>query len=297
MSSVLATALAFARHGHAIFPVNWPVKHGDKFICSCGSESRGQPCGNAAKHPYAKLAPHGLLSATTDSGIIKHWFGYTVPEANLGVRTDKLIVVDIDPRHDGDETFNALIKEHGELPPTWRVRTGGGGDHILFACPDGLKIASFAAKLLKDRAPLGPGIDIRARDGYIVAPPSRHITGKPYAWSVDHHPQDVPLAPPPSWLVEKLSARSDTNTTSTPVPSGEWAKIVSGPVTEYRDLALARIVGHLLRHWVDTRVTMSLAQAWNACHCVPPLTYGEVSRIVNRVANREADRLERESRR
>jgi hypothetical protein len=103
--TVLPTALAFARHGHAVFPVNWPVDHNGKLLCSCGSDSRGRPCGrNAAKHPYGKLAPHGLLSATTDSGIIKHWFGYAAPEANLGVVTDRLVVLDIDPRHGGDES-------------------------------------------------------------------------------------------------------------------------------------------------------------------------------------------------
>ena len=62
--SVLATSLAFARHGHAVFPVNWPVDYGGKLLCSCGSDSHGRPCGRrAAKHPYAKLAPRGLLSA------------------------------------------------------------------------------------------------------------------------------------------------------------------------------------------------------------------------------------------
>src|SRR5262245_52999791 len=95
--SVLLTALAFARQGHAVFPVNWPIAHNGRLLCSCGSDSRGRPCGkNAAKHPYGKLAPNGLLSATTESGIVKHWFGYLAPQANLGVQTDKLIVIDID---------------------------------------------------------------------------------------------------------------------------------------------------------------------------------------------------------
>jgi hypothetical protein len=103
---VLPTALAFARHSHAVFPVNWPVDQGGKFLCSCGSDRRGRPCGrNAAKHPYGKLAPNGLLSATTASDIIKHWFGYTAPQANLGVTTDHLVVIDVDPRHDGDESL------------------------------------------------------------------------------------------------------------------------------------------------------------------------------------------------
>jgi hypothetical protein len=122
MTNVMATALAFARHGHAVFPVNWPVEHNGKRLCSCGSDSRGRPCGkNAAKHPYGKLAPNGLLSATDNPALIQSWFQRQAPQANLGVVTDRLVVIDIDPRHGGDESFRALEREHGEMPPTWCV--------------------------------------------------------------------------------------------------------------------------------------------------------------------------------
>ena len=190
--TALPTALAFARHGHPVFPINWPVKHEGRLRCSCGSDRRGRPCTSAAKHPYGKLAPKGLLSATTESGIIKGWFGYQAPEANLGVTTDRLVVIDVDPRHGGDESFRALEREHGPFPPTWRVLTGGGGEHLLFAVPDSIEISNVVAEQMSE-PPLGCGIDIRARGGYIVAPPSRHISGRTYAWSVDHHPQDVAL--------------------------------------------------------------------------------------------------------
>src|SRR5262245_4905379 len=204
--NVLATSLAFARHGHAVFPVNWPVEHRGRLICSCDSERRGRPCGNPAKHPYGKLAPNGLRSATVESGIIKHWWGYLAPQANLAVVTDHLVVIDIDPRHGGDESFQALEREH-EIPPTWRTLTGGGGEHVLFACPDGVEISNVVAEQMA-KPPLGRGIDVRARGGYIVAPPSRHISGRSYAWSVDHHPQDVPLAATPEWLIARLAARA-----------------------------------------------------------------------------------------
>src|SRR5262249_2645448 len=110
--SVLLTALAFARRGHAVFPVNWPVEHNGQRACSCG-----RLCGkNAAKHPVARYAPNGVHSATTETGIVKLWWGLRVPEANLGVCTDKLVVVDVDPRHGGNESFQTLEREH-EIPP------------------------------------------------------------------------------------------------------------------------------------------------------------------------------------
>jgi hypothetical protein len=297
--SILPTALAFARHGHAVFPVNWPVEHNGKLICSCGGESRGRPCGkNAAKHPYGKLAPSGLLSATTDPGIIKHWFGYAAPEANLGVTTNKLVVVDVDPRHGGDESFDALTREHGEMPPTWRVLTGGGGEHILFACPDGVEIKSVVAEN-EDSPPLGPGIDIRARGGYIVTPPSRHISGREYAWSVDHHPQDVPIAPAPDWLIEKLTANNkvpgceDDAAQHEPLPSDVWAKLTQQPITEYRDMAAAKIAGHMFACGCDYQLVLGMMRAWNLACPVPALGYQELKDIVDRITLKDAARRQR----
>jgi hypothetical protein len=298
VTTALLTALAFARHGHAVFPVNWPIEHRGQLICSCGSDRRGRPCGkNAAKHPYGKLAPNGLLSATTETGIVKHWFAYLAPDANLGVTTDKLVVIDIDPRDGGDESFRALEREH-EIPLTWRVLTGGGGEHLVFACPDGVEIANVVAKQMTE-PPLGPGIDVRARGGYIVAPPSRHISGRSYAWSVDHHPQHVPLAPAPDWLIARLTARktptsSDGGAPVEPISSDIWAQLTRQPITEYRDMAAARIAGHFFRHGCDYQLVFGMLHAWNTAWCKPPLGYHELQRIIDRIAVREAARIEQE---
>jgi hypothetical protein len=292
--STLATALAFARHGLAVFPINWPVERNGQLRCSCGSDSRGQPCGrNAAKHPYGKLAPNGLLSATTESGIIKHWWGYLAPDANLGVVTDRLVVVDVDPRHGGDESFRALEAEHSEMPPTWRVLTGGGGEHVVFACPDGVEITNVVAEQT-DTPPLGRGIDIRARGGYIVAPPSRHISGRPYAWSVDHHPAETELAPAPDWLIERLTARTTSTADNAGAPAMTppevWQRLTDKIIREYRDMAAAQIAGHLLRRWVDPHLVAGLLHAWNQTYVDPPLTDDELRRILDRIAKREDQR-------
>ena len=156
------------------------------------------------------------------------------------------MVIDVDPRHGGDESFAALERGR-EIPLTWRALTGGGGEHVLFACPDGVHISNVAAELFKPpvEPPLGRGIDVRARGGYIVAPPSRHISGRSYAWSVDHHPHDVPLAPAPDWLITRLTSPRSTATSpegapAEPIPSDIWAQLTRQPIAEYRDAAAAR---------------------------------------------------------
>jgi Bifunctional DNA primase/polymerase, N-terminal len=289
MSNTLLTALAFVRHKLAVFPLHWPVTHNGQTVCSCG-----RLCGkNAAKHPYARLAPKGLLSATLETGVVKHWWGYIVPEANLGVVTDKLIVIDVDPRHGGDESLRVLEREHGALPPTWRALTGGGGEHIMFACADGIAIASFAAEHFKPPRvpPLGRGVDIRARNGYICAPPSRHICGRLYTWSVDHHPADTPLAPAPEWLVARLTARATSGGKGH--DAVQWATRKAGMVSEYRDQAIAQVAGKLLRAVsLDPAFVATLVHDWNTCHCDPPLPEREVAAILDRICEREIRRLE-----
>jgi Bifunctional DNA primase/polymerase, N-terminal len=289
--SPLGTALAFAKHGHAVLPLHYPVGT-DKLVCSCG-----RLCGkDAAKHPYAKLAKSGVHSASLDPGIIKHWFGYQVPDANLGVVCDRLVVLDIDPRNDGDQSLAALEQESA-LPKTWRTLTGGGGEHVIFSCPDGVAVRNYSPSA-GSIPPLGPGIDIRARGGYIVAPPSRHMSGRSYTWNVDYHPQDTPLAPLPEWLVERLVNRRTGRPPNSdggggavePAPGDEWAVLTSQPIAEYRDKAALKICGHLFRHNCDYDLVRGMMHAWNSAWCKPPLGFHEL----DYVADKRAEHIERE---
>ena len=289
----LPHALAWARHGHGVFPLHYPVKHNDQVACSCG-----RLCGkHAAKHPYAVrgFAPHGCLDATLNPRLIERWFGLCLPNANLGVSTENLVVVDVDPRDGGDESLRKLEAEHGELPLTWRSLTGGGGEHIIFAASDGVNVVNVVAKQMTD-PPLGPGIDVRARGGYIVAPPSRHISGGVYAWSVDHHPRDVPLAVAPDWLVERLTSARGTNCGKGHDPA-TWAAWAAATHSDYRDAAVTRMAGKLLRAVsLDPDYVLILLLDWNARHCDPPLPEHEVQDIFDRICKREAQRLERKAR-
>jgi bifunctional DNA primase/polymerase-like protein len=197
-------------------------------------------------------------------------------------------VLDIDPRHDGDSSLAELERNH-DFPPTWRVLTGGGGEHVIFKCPEGVTVNSSSAS---SNPLLGPGIDIRARGGYIVAVPSRHISGSVYAWSVDHHPADIPIAEAPSWLIEGLS--SDKRPGSGARRDSAWATIdKAGIITEYRDMAVASVAGKLLRAVsLDPAFVATLVHDWNARHCSPPLPERAVADSLDRIANREIARLE-----
>lgn len=146
-----------------------------------------RPCGKA---PYSRLVPRGLNEATSDLATVFRWW-VAAPSANIGINCERsgLLVLDVDPRHGGDDSLANAQRLLGALPPTVEAHTGGEGVHLLFRDPGG-----------EFRRELAPGIDIK-RSGYIVAPPSVHPSGRRYEWSVDGHPADVPVAElPEAWL-------------------------------------------------------------------------------------------------
>ena len=112
MSGLLDAALAYARAGFPVFPVRV-----DK----------------------APLTPHGFKDATTEETQIREWWS-EVARRRMRMPTGALsgvVVLDVDPRHGGDESLAQLVEEHGPLPDGPVVNTGGGGRHLYFKHPGG----------------------------------------------------------------------------------------------------------------------------------------------------------------
>jgi hypothetical protein len=82
------------------------------------------------------------------------------------------VALDIDTRNNGHLTWESIIRENGDLPETPTQRTGNGAHYLVHIDPE---------LIPRVRGKLGPGIDIKA-NGYIVAEPSIHHTGRRYAW-------------------------------------------------------------------------------------------------------------------
>lgn len=196
---LLGAALEYAARGWPVFPIHHPAPAGG---CSCGHGD----CSSPAKHPATR---RGLHDATRDPDRIRRWW-YQRPDANIAIRTGTasgLVVVDLDPPH-GPDNFRRLAA--GRFPADLAViRTGGGGTHLYFH-HTGTEIRNSAARL-------APGVDIRGEGGYILAPPSQHITGNHYrARNLEKIPEL------PGWLDQALQRRQPD-----PPP---WRPVAAKPI-------------------------------------------------------------------
>lgn len=184
-------ALAAAAKGLPVFPCHARTDQGG---CTCGHDD----CASPAKHP---LTRRGLLDASIHPDIIEQWWDRW-PWANIGMPTGEpsgVVVLDVDPRHDGFATLAKLIgkdsSEHSGLA-TLEVQTGGGGVHLWFRLPAGARITN-SAKGIADQ--FGPGVDVRGTGGYVLIPPSLHSSGHRYRYAGGK------LLEPPAWLVQVLN--------------------------------------------------------------------------------------------
>ena len=216
MSDLREHALNYARCGLHIFPLQ------------------------ADKTPRTQ---HGHRDATTDEAQIVAWWE-TFPDALIGCRVPAdAIILDIDPRHGGDQTWLALVREHGV--PTGRSHLSGRGDgglHLWFQRPDlptlSTKRLDYWAQEHETGHQTGgsrrtSGIDLIQHDHrYTILPPSPHpATGRAYEWINGPHFEPAPI---PDWLVEMLTppARSEWMPPTPPVAPNDLAE---GPADWFTD--------------------------------------------------------------
>jgi hypothetical protein len=253
---VIEHALAYAARGWRVFPIYECRATGTQ--CSCGNRK----CSSPGKHPRTKT---GLKEATLDATQIRAWWRQW-PSANIGIATGKgLVVADIDPRHGGDESWDALREELGPLPDTVEAQTGGSGRHVYLKEPEGTTVRNSASTL-------APGVDIRGEGGYVVAPPSNHVSGGVYSWEASSDPTDgVALGEmPPAWLAR----------IATPKRSAAPVEAVAAVVGEGgRNNALFSLGRSLRAKGLDAGVILATLTAHNAVACVPPLDDAEVETI------------------
>jgi hypothetical protein len=132
---------------------------------------------------------HAVYDATKDVRAIRRWN----PRWEIAIacgRISNLLVIDLDPRNGGDQSWAEWTQKHGELT-TLTAITGGGGRHLYLRYPGTRDYV---------KTPL-PGVDV-IRDGfYVVGVPS--TVGQGYRW-LD---ESVPICEASPALLELITRK------------------------------------------------------------------------------------------
>lgn len=254
----LEWALFYIREcGVPLFPIYGTVGS----ACACADLS----CRNPGKHPHTA---HGLKDASSDEERIREWWQQW-PNANLGMPTGDaslLWVLDLD-LPDGERSLAKLIDEHEPLPDTAVSITGSGGRQFFYAYPQ--------APLYNTTSRIAKNLDTRGEGGYVVLPPSRHITGRNYSWVKDHSLKQLGFLDAPEWLLHcalEASKKAET-TTNGAAPEGA---VHEGARNDH----IYRKARSLRAKRFKEPVVLQAMLAENQSNCSPTLEPDEVRDIV-----------------
>lgn len=204
-----------ADSGLEIFPI-----HGvrDDKTCTC---QKRHNCTSAGKHPYLNVSWQSIASNNFE----RFYKTYGTKRINVAVATGRkseksgkyLIVVDVDnPQH---EILKTLPQD------TIRYRTGSGGYHYWF----------WSSKQIKNSVSLlAKKVDVRGTGGYVIIPPSRHVSGGKYTLlsqsnqKIADLPKDIE-----SQLEENRNAQSKGVKKSSSVKAAKQISSVSNIVREW----------------------------------------------------------------
>ncbi len=152
--------------------------------CSCNDPG----CTTVGKHPRVAFTANKYRTPQPQASQVGFATGFG------------LVVLDVDIKNyvNGWQTLVTLAKPHGGIPETVVVHTGSGGKHLYFRTD----------KKFKNRIRLDDGLDFRAENGFVVFPPSKHVTGNNYRFDEDLHPNLVEVAELPPWLESLLETEN-----------------------------------------------------------------------------------------
>lgn len=258
VNDLFAAAMHYTSLSWAVFPVHGLM--GGR--CTCGNPD----CSRPGKHPATR---NGYRDATKEPSRVREWWAEN-PCYNVGLPTGVMNgfwVLDVEA--DGLEELSALQQKHGILPSTLVARTGGGGMHMYFHWTDSVYVTN--------RQRLGDlRIDCRGQGGYVIAPPSMHVSGQPYAWD-----SLSPIIPGPQWLLNFVSQLS-TGSVSNPPRVAELPRDILNRALAYLAAMPSAVSGQgghkttiktalkIVRGFnIPPGNAFSLLQTWNQ-RCLPP---------------------------
>ena len=225
----------FLEAGYPVFGLNGLTK--DR-LCTCGNPK----CTAFYKHPLVKNWQHTPLFSDEqlEAGEMAGQF-----DTGYGILINGLIVVDIDERNGGVESYERLINDIPEIASCeFVVKTGSGGNskHMFFKAPSGVSLSQHVSKY--------KGIDFKS-SGFVVGAGSMHISGNRYE-VLYGTPYDISDAP--DGLIELLKH------------TDKHRSIVGGETIDITDAEIIDMLGYIdpdCEHEQWIRVGMAIHHSTN----------------------------------
>lgn len=193
--------------------------------------------------------------------------------ANIGVVTGEisnLAVVDIDDT----ESWNLLCSVDERFNTNALVIRTGKGYHVYFRPDRNNRTVTFE---LNNKVH-----HVKQEGGYVVSPPSKHMSGKTYEF--------VRYMDPPLWKLDDVfaSIQKAGGVFAASAPRGEfkpvnWASELCTKVTPEggRNTVAAKLCGLLVKKFqYDPALVRGLMLAWNNTYCVPPMETWEIEALI-----------------
>ncbi len=252
MDAMTRIALGYLDQGFSVVPCHVPLLGG----CTCGRPS----CSWPGKHPRIPWRPYTERLPTEDEVI--QWFDDEFYGSNVGIVTgqvSRIAVVDVDGPMSAFEELG--------LPKTLEAITGSGGRHYYYR----------TKTAIPSRIGMVPGIDLKGDGGFVVAPPSRHVSGRKYMWRWTVSPRRLDPDQLPEGTVQR------------PLEPGWYDVLLEGVDEGDRSNVAARLAGRYASLGLTPRETYYLLKTWNEDNR-PPIELDQLRQTVRAVHSRHAAR-------
>ena len=170
---------AFWEAGYRVFGLH-PVRRDGS--CGCGHKD----CKAAGKHPLTANWTYTPEWSDDQLDTMEEMGNFAT---GYGVLVYKLLVIDVDSRNGGVESYERLVEDIPQVAAAGLIvetGSGGGSKHLYFKCDEGLALLTHL--------PQYPGIDFKS-SGFVVGAGSLHASGNRYS-ILYGSAADIDVAPP-----------------------------------------------------------------------------------------------------
>jgi putative DNA primase/helicase len=269
-AACLAAALDYRARGWSALAVCTPDHVG------CG-KTHAKGCTSPGKAPWGPWKQY-QTRLPAEAELRQKWRDN--PQLNVGMTLGGVTgLIGLDSDEAAGEALLVRLSK-GDVPPTLEF-SSGKGRRLLYRVPDGVELRP---------TPRPGGLEVEGGElrllglgSQTVMPPSRHASGRLYAWREGHGPGEVEPPVAPAWVVGHMRADAPARGGARgqrpgALGAGEKARL------HHRNTTLTSMAGSMRRRGFGESAIRAALLAENGERCEPPLGEDEVLAIARSIA-------------